>query len=134
MTTRFLSDFEHPPFFSLSLSIPYYSTCTGEKQRVAIARTILKNPPLLLLDEATSALDSQTEKQLQIALSTLLEGRTSLTIAHRLSTIINSDKIIVMDSGRVIEQGSHAELIQNEGVYQMMWTNQIKTQKVSMSE
>ncbi|GAC71776.1 heavy metal exporter HMT1 [Moesziomyces antarcticus T-34] len=101
----------------------------GEKQRVAIARTILKNPPVLLLDEATSALDSQTERQLQSALNNLMHGRSSLTIAHRLSTIINCDNIIVMDAGRVVEVGSHAELIAKKGAYSKMWEQQIKTQK-----
>ncbi|SJX62907.1 related to ATM1-Mitochondrial inner membrane ABC transporter involved in the maturation of cytosolic iron-sulfur (Fe/S) cluster-containing proteins [Sporisorium reilianum f. sp. reilianum] len=101
----------------------------GEKQRVAIARTILKNPPILLLDEATSALDSQTERQLQSALNNLMQGRSSLTIAHRLSTIINCDLIIVMDAGRVVEVGSHADLIARGGVYSKMWEQQIKTQK-----
>ncbi|EST05506.1 ABC transporter, transmembrane domain protein [Kalmanozyma brasiliensis GHG001] len=101
----------------------------GEKQRVAIARTILKNPPILLLDEATSALDSQTERQLQSALNNLMQGRSSLTIAHRLSTIINCDTIIVMDAGRVVEVGSHADLIAREGLYSKMWEQQIKTQK-----
>ncbi|PWZ02220.1 hypothetical protein BCV70DRAFT_204909 [Testicularia cyperi] len=101
----------------------------GEKQRVAIARTILKNPPILLLDEATSALDSHTERQLQSALNNLMEGRSSLTIAHRLSTIINCDAIIVMDAGRVIEIGSHADLIERGGLYSKMWEQQIKTQK-----
>lgn len=101
----------------------------GEKQRVAIARTILKNPPILLLDEATSALDSQTERQLQSALNNLMQGRSSLTIAHRLSTIINCDTIIVMDAGRVVEVGSHADLIAKAGLYSKMWEQQIKTQK-----
>lgn len=101
----------------------------GEKQRVAIARTILKNPPILLLDEATSALDSQTERQLQSALNNLMRGRSSLTIAHRLSTIINCDTIIVMDAGRVVEVGSHADLIAKAGLYSKMWEQQIKTQK-----
>ncbi|SPO25786.1 related to ATM1 - Mitochondrial inner membrane ABC transporter involved in the maturation of cytosolic iron-sulfur (Fe/S) cluster-containing proteins [Ustilago trichophora] len=101
----------------------------GEKQRVAIARTILKNPPILLLDEATSALDSQTERQLQSALNNLMQGRSSLTIAHRLSTIINCDTIIVMDAGRVVEIGSHADLIAKAGLYSKMWEQQIKTQK-----
>ncbi|PWN52436.1 hypothetical protein IE53DRAFT_378141 [Violaceomyces palustris] len=101
----------------------------GEKQRVAIARTILKNPPILLLDEATSALDSQTERQLQTALKTLMQGRSSLTIAHRLSTIINCDQIIVMDAGCAVESGTHAELIELGGRYSKMWEQQIKTQK-----
>ncbi|SPO36573.1 related to ATM1 - Mitochondrial inner membrane ABC transporter involved in the maturation of cytosolic iron-sulfur (Fe/S) cluster-containing proteins [Pseudozyma flocculosa] len=101
----------------------------GEKQRVAIARTILKNPPILLLDEATSALDSQTERQLQGALNTVMEGRSSLSIAHRLGTIINVDTIIVMDAGVVVESGSHAELLAKGGRYSKMWEQQIKTQK-----
>ncbi|WFD02615.1 ATP-binding cassette-type vacuolar membrane transporter Hmt1 [Malassezia obtusa] len=99
----------------------------GEKQRVAIARTILKNPPILLLDEATSALDSHTERQLQVALSTLMRGRTSLTIAHRLSTIINSDLILVADKGKIVEQGTHDELIALGGKYHRLWLQQSRT-------
>lgn len=99
----------------------------GEKQRVAIARTVLKNPPILLLDEATSALDSQTERQLQAAFNTLMHGRSSITIAHRLSTIINSDKIIVLDAGSVVEQGTHAELLEHNGKYASLWRQQSKT-------
>ncbi|KAK0545377.1 ATP-binding cassette-type vacuolar membrane transporter Hmt1 [Tilletia horrida] len=101
----------------------------GEKQRVAIARTILKNPPVLLLDEATSALDSHTERQLQGALADVMQGRTSLTIAHRLSTIINADKIIVMEAGRVIEEGTHVDLLAKKGKYYSLWMQQIQTQK-----
>lgn len=99
----------------------------GEKQRVAVARTILKNPPILLLDEATSALDSQTERQLQVAFNTLMTGRSSLTIAHRLSTIINCDKIVVMDAGRVVEEGTHTELLERNGKYASLWRQQSKT-------
>ncbi|WFD36335.1 ATP-binding cassette-type vacuolar membrane transporter Hmt1 [Malassezia cuniculi] len=99
----------------------------GEKQRVAIARTVLKNPPILLLDEATSALDSQTERQLQAAFNTLMHGRSSLTIAHRLSTIINCDKIIVIDGGRVVEEGTHSELLEKNGKYASLWRQQSKT-------
>lgn len=100
----------------------------GEKQRVAIARTILKNPPILLLDEATSALDSQTERLLQSALHTLMYGRSSLTIAHRLSTIIHSDLILVADRGQIIEAGTHEELIARGGKYSALWLQQSKTQ------
>jgi ATP-binding cassette subfamily B (MDR/TAP) protein 6 len=101
----------------------------GEKQRVAIARTFLKNPKILLLDEATSALDSATEHALQTALSTLMNGRSSLTIAHRLSTIVASDNIVVLDAGRVVESGSHAELVQRNGLYASMWRAQINDAK-----
>lgn len=99
----------------------------GEKQRVALARTFLKNPKILLLDEATSALDTHTEKQLQLALKNILQGRTSLTIAHRLSTIVNSERIVVLDNGRVVENGSHVDLINKNGLYKSMWMQQIKT-------
>ncbi|PWN93620.1 hypothetical protein FA10DRAFT_237131 [Acaromyces ingoldii] len=101
----------------------------GEKQRVALARTFLKNPRLLLLDEATSALDSHTEKLLQTALGTIMQGRTSLTIAHRLSTIVNSDRIVVLQEGKVVENGSHKDLIAKEGIYHSMWMQQIKTEE-----
>lgn len=100
----------------------------GEKQRVAIARTILKNPPLLLLDEATSALDSHTERLLQTALHTLMHGRSSLTIAHRLSTIVDSDMILVADRGQIIESGTHTELMNKGGKYSQLWLQQSKTQ------
>ena len=96
----------------------------GEKQRVAIARTILKGPPILILDEATSALDSHTEREIQEALDRVAASRTSLVIAHRLSTIVHADAIIVLDKGRIVEQGTHAELMQKEGLYASMWTRQ----------
>ncbi|TKW65990.1 MAG: ABC transporter ATP-binding protein [Paracoccus denitrificans] len=89
----------------------------GQKQRVAIARAFLKNPPIMILDEATSALDSQTEREIQLALDRLAVGRTTLVIAHRLGTIRNADRIIVMDHGRIIETGSHAELLASGGAY-----------------
>lgn len=103
----------------------------GEKQRVAIARTILKNPPIILLDEATSALDTTTERHIQEALGQMTKDRTTLVIAHRLSTIVNSDLILVVKDGKVIEAGSHDELIssalagQNEGIYYEMWQKQL---------
>jgi len=96
----------------------------GEKQRVSIARAILANKKILVLDEATSALDSQTEHEIQKALDTLLEGRTSIIIAHRLSTIMNADRIIVMKGGSVVEQGNHNTLIRKNGEYQKLWNLQ----------
>ncbi len=96
----------------------------GEKQRVAIARTILKGPPILLLDEATSALDSHTEKEIQDALDRVSSGRTTLVIAHRLSTIIGADEIIVLDRGEIVERGTHGALLAKGGLYASMWNRQ----------
>ena len=96
----------------------------GEKQRVAIARTILKAPPILLLDEATSALDSHTEMEIQDALERVSENRTTLVIAHRLSTIISADEIIVLDRGVIVERGSHHQLLAKGGLYASMWNRQ----------
>jgi ATP-binding cassette subfamily B protein len=96
----------------------------GEKQRVAIARTILKGPPILLLDEATSALDSHTEREIQDALERVAKNRTTLVIAHRLSTIVNADEIIVLSQGRIVERGTHAQLLAADGLYASMWNRQ----------
>jgi ABC-type transport system involved in Fe-S cluster assembly fused permease/ATPase subunit len=96
----------------------------GEKQRVAIARTILKSPPILMLDEATSALDSHTEKEIQDALERVARERTSLVIAHRLSTVVHADNIIVLDHGEIVEQGTHQELLARGGIYASLWTRQ----------
>lgn len=96
----------------------------GEKQRVAIARTILKAPPILVLDEATSALDSHTEKEIQDALDRVSEGRTTLVIAHRLSTVVAADEILVFADGRVAERGCHAELLARGGLYAALWNRQ----------
>ncbi len=96
----------------------------GEKQRVAIARTLVKNPPLLILDEATSALDSRTEDAIQATLDEIAEARTTIIIAHRLSTITGADRIVVLDAGRVAETGTHAELLRKRGLYADMWARQ----------
>jgi len=96
----------------------------GEKQRVAIARTILKSPPILLLDEATSALDSHTEKEIQDALDRVSRNRTTLVIAHRLSTIVGADEIVVLDQGRIVERGTHHALLAAGGLYASMWNRQ----------
>jgi ATP-binding cassette subfamily B protein len=96
----------------------------GEKQRVAIARTVLKAPPILVLDEATSALDSHTEHEIQESLERVSRNRTSLVIAHRLSTIVGADEIIVLDQGRIAERGTHAQLLASGGLYASMWNRQ----------
>src|ERR1039458_1862798 len=96
----------------------------GEKQRVAIARTILKAPPILVLDEATSALDSHTEKEIQDALERVSKGRTTLVIAHRPSTIVGADEIIVLDQGEIVERGTHFALLDANGLYASMWNRQ----------
>jgi ATP-binding cassette, subfamily B, heavy metal transporter len=101
----------------------------GEKQRVAIARTVLKAPPILVLDEATSALDSHTEHEIQGALERVSRNRTSLVIAHRLSTIVGADEIIVLDQGRIAERGTHSELLATGGLYASMWNRQREAQE-----
>jgi ABC-type transport system involved in Fe-S cluster assembly fused permease/ATPase subunit len=101
----------------------------GEKQRVAIARTVLKAPPILVLDEATSALDSHTEQEIQDALERVSRNRTSLVIAHRLSTIVGADEIIVLDQGRIAERGTHAQLLASSGLYASMWNRQREAQE-----
>ncbi len=97
----------------------------GEKQRVGIARTLLKNPPILILDEATSALDTQTERSIQGSLAEMGQGRSVIVIAHRLSTIADADCILVMEAGRVIEEGTHDDLLEAGGRYAAMWAQQI---------
>jgi len=104
----------------------------GQKQRIAIARAILRNPKILILDEATSALDSASEKLVQEGLERLMTGRTSFIIAHRLSTIKNADKIIVLQKGEVVEMGKHEDLIQKPGgLYRQFWELQSGLQKIS---
>ena len=102
----------------------------GEKQRVAIARTLLKNPPVLVLDEATSALDSRTEQAIQETLDKVAESRTTIMIAHRLSTIVNADQIVVLDQGRVAERGTHGQLLNQGGLYAELWQRQVEAQLV----
>ncbi|MTI16723.1 ABC transporter ATP-binding protein/permease [Rhodobacteraceae bacterium RKSG542] len=102
----------------------------GEKQRVAIARTILKAPPILILDEATSALDTHTEQEIQSALDLVSKNRTTLVIAHRLSTVVNADKILVLQAGVAVEQGTHQELLAQKGLYASMWARQREVDEV----
>ncbi len=96
----------------------------GQRQRVAIARVLLKDAPILILDEATSALDSEVEAAIQEQLHRLMDGKTVIAIAHRLSTIAEMDRLIVMDQGKIIEDGSHDELLQKDGVYAQLWKRQ----------
>jgi ATP-binding cassette subfamily B protein len=118
--------------FIESLPLKYQSTVGerglklsgGEKQRVAIARAILKNPPILIFDEATSALDSKAEKAIQGELERIAEGRTTLVIAHRLSTVMDADQILVLDHGRILERGTHRQLLAAGGEYARMWALQ----------
>ena len=100
----------------------------GQRQRIAIARAMLKNAPILLLDEATSALDTESERQVQTALRTLMKGRTTVVIAHRLSTVMDADVIYVIDGGRVVEAGSHAELLRRGGAFARLYALQFADQ------
>jgi ATP-binding cassette subfamily B protein len=106
----------------------------GEKQRVAIARTILKDPRILILDEATSALDTRTEQEIQAALRAVSSHRTTLVIAHRLSTVVDADEIIVLRDGQVAEQGTHAALLARDGLYARMWELQASEQAETVLE
>ena len=103
----------------------------GEKQRVAIARTILKRPPILLFDEATSSLDSKSERSILAALQEIAEGHTSLVIAHRLSTIVDADRIVVLDQGSIVEQGTHEQLLALDGRYAELWSTQLRSTQFS---
>ncbi len=96
----------------------------GQRQRIAISRVLLKDAPLLVLDEATSALDSEVEAAIQESLNELMQGKTVIAIAHRLSTIAQMDRLIVLDKGNIVEQGTHQELLQNNGIYAQLWAHQ----------
>ena len=101
-----------------------YKLSGGEKQRIAIARVILKNPRILILDEATSALDTHSERLIQAALEPLMKNRTTLAIAHRLSTILAADVILVVDKGEIVERGTHEELLEKNGLYARLYNEQ----------
>jgi ATP-binding cassette, subfamily B, bacterial len=109
-----------------------YRFSGGEKQRMAIARTILRNPPVLVLDEATSSLDTQTEAAIQAELERLSEGRTTITIAHRLSTVRDADQIVVLDAGRIVERGTHSQLLDEGGLYAALVSRDV-TERISAS-
>jgi len=106
----------------------------GERQRLAIARALLKDPPILILDEATSSLDSESEREVQQALDHLISGRTTLVIAHRLSTVQNADRILVLDSGRLVEMGSHAELLAQDGLYKKLYAMQFAPPEAEVTD
>jgi ATP-binding cassette subfamily B protein len=110
-----------------------YRLSGGEKQRIALARVILKDPRILVLDEATSHLDSESEALIQEALKRVMAGRTSIVIAHRLSTILAADLILVMDRGRIVERGTHAELLNQNGLYAGLYETQFRQQREPFS-
>ena len=120
----FIVDGHHPEGYATVVGEKGFKLSGGEKQRVSIARAILRNPPILILDEATSALDTVTEKLVQDALNRVMKNRTVLAIAHRLSTIRSADMIIVLRNGKIIESGNHAELLAKNGAYKKLYDTQ----------
>ncbi|MCB1513017.1 MAG: ATP-binding cassette domain-containing protein, partial [Hyphomicrobiaceae bacterium] len=110
-----------------------YKLSGGEKQRIAIARVVLKNPPILILDEATSALDTASERLIQTAIETLMSGRTTIAIAHRLSTILSAEQILVVERGRIVERGTHEELLEEIGLYAKLFNQQFATRESALT-
>jgi ATP-binding cassette, subfamily B, bacterial len=111
-----------------------YKLSGGEKQRLAIARVVLKDPRILILDEATSSLDTTSERLVQAALVPLMKGRTTIAIAHRLSTILSADVIFVVDRGRIVERGSHGELLARGGLYARLYEQQFRSGELEVAE
>ena len=118
---------ENPNGFDAIIGEKGVTLSGGQRQRLAIARAVLKNAPILVLDEATSALDTESERAVQAALDELMKGRTTICIAHRLSTILHADVIVVLDQGRIVETGTHAELVRRGGIYQKLYELQFSS-------